>query len=60
MRVGAVLLALAALAACGDRRSFDERYNDAGSELEERARAIDRNIANELPAEEPAAANAST
>ena len=44
-----ILLGLAALTGCGDRRTFDERYNDAGKELEERARAIDENIANELP-----------
>lgn len=59
MRVAAVVACALALAACGDRRSFDERYNDAGSELEQRARAIDQNIANELPAEEPATGNAS-
>ncbi|NJC05573.1 hypothetical protein GGQ97_001366 [Sphingomonas kaistensis] len=52
MRVGAVLLCLLALGACGDRRDFDERYNDAGAELENRARAIDQNLANELPADE--------
>ncbi len=52
MRVAAVLLGLLALTACGDRRSFDERYNDTSSQLEERARAIDQNIANELPADE--------
>ena len=51
MRV-ALALVLLSLAACGDRRSFDERYNDAGAALEEKARAIDANIANELPAAE--------
>ncbi len=57
MRVAAVVACALALAACGDRRSFDERYNDAGSELEQRARAIDQNIANELPPEEPGDGN---
>ena len=54
MRVMAVVACALAVAACGDRRSFDERYNDAGSELEQRARAIDQNIANEIPPQEPA------
>jgi hypothetical protein len=57
MRVVAAVACALVLAACGDRRSFDERYNDAGSELEQRARAIDQNIANELPPEEPADGN---
>ena len=55
MRVAAAVLALLALAACGDRRSFDQRYEDTGSELEQRARAIDQNLANELPAEDDTA-----
>jgi hypothetical protein len=59
MRGGALLLAIVALSACGDRRSFDERYNDTSSELEQRARAIDQNIANELPVGEPTAGTAS-
>lgn len=59
MRGGALLLAIVALSACGDRRSFDERYNETSSNLEQRARAIDQNIANELPAEKPTAGNAS-
>ena len=57
MRVVAVVACALAVAACGDRRSFDERYNDAGSELEQRARAIDQNIADELPPEEPTDGN---
>lgn len=44
MRLLALTLALM-LAACGDRRSFDERYNDTSAELEQRALAIDRNLA---------------
>jgi hypothetical protein len=41
------------LAACGERRSFDERYNDTSAELEQRARTLDQNLANELaPAEQ--------
>lgn len=54
MRAGAAILALLALTACGDRRSFDERYNDTGARLEEKARALDQNLANELPVEEQA------
>lgn len=52
MRWVAALLCVAALGACGDRRSFDERYKDAGAELEARANAIDQNLANEMPANE--------
>ena len=44
MRLLVPILALV-LAACGDRRSFDERYNDTSAELEQRARAIDQNLA---------------
>jgi hypothetical protein len=44
-------LCLLALAGCGDRRDFDERYEDTSKQLEERARALDQNLANELPAE---------
>ncbi|GAA4002693.1 hypothetical protein [Sphingomonas humi] len=51
MRAAALVLLLLGLAACGDRRSFDERYEDTGAKLEERARAIDGNLANELPAD---------
>jgi hypothetical protein len=51
MRVLAATLCLLAVAACGDRRTFDERYDDAGTKLEERARALDQNLANELAPE---------
>lgn len=51
MRSVTVLLCLLVLGACGDRRDFDQRYNDAGAELEKRARSLDQNLANELPAE---------
>jgi hypothetical protein len=52
MRVAAALLCLLALAACGDRRDFDKRYDDTSKQLEERARALDQNLANELPADQ--------
>ena len=52
MRALAALLCLSALAACGDRRSFDQRYEDTSSELEQRAKALDQNLHNELVAEE--------
>ncbi len=45
-------LCLLALAGCGDRRDFDERYDDTSKQLEERARALDQNLANELPADQ--------
>ena len=36
MRGSGALLCLLALAACSDRRDFDQRYNDTGAELEKR------------------------
>lgn len=39
------LLLAAALAGCGDRRSFDERYQDTSSALANKARALDANLA---------------
>jgi hypothetical protein len=60
MRAVAAMLCLCALAGCGDRRSFDERYEDTSTKLEQRARALDQNLTNELAAEEPdSAANGS-
>jgi hypothetical protein len=56
MRMPALLLCLVALSACGDRRSFDERYEDTSSELEQRAKALDQNLQNQLEAEEPGSA----
>jgi cytochrome c-type biogenesis protein CcmH/NrfF len=50
MRFVAAALWLLALAACGDRRSFDERYQDTSVELEQRARALDQNLSNQLSA----------
>lgn len=47
MRLGLALACLLALGACGDRRNFDERYRDTGAELENRARALDANLADE-------------
>ena len=41
MRGAAVLLSFLALAACGDRRSFDERYGDTANEIEQRAQRLD-------------------
>jgi hypothetical protein len=53
MRLSAAILCLFALAACRDKRGFDERYNDTSAEIEQRARALDQNLANESEAEEP-------
>lgn len=39
------LLALLLLAACEDRRSFDERYRDTAAEIEARERALAANMA---------------
>jgi len=47
MRCLAAMLVLLALAGCGDRRTFDERYEDTGAKIEERARVLDEKIANE-------------
>ena len=40
-------LAALALTACGDRRSFDERYSDTDRALTNEARALDANLAAE-------------
>jgi hypothetical protein len=53
MRAAAALLCLCALSGCGDRRSFDERYEDTSSELEQRAKALDQNLQNELTSKGP-------
>jgi hypothetical protein len=37
-----VFLLPVALAACGDRRSFDERYQDTAANLEAKARELDQ------------------
>jgi hypothetical protein len=53
--VGLVLVGLL-LSACGDRRSFDERYQDTSKALEAKEKAIADNMASELadqPAPEP-------
>ena len=52
MRAMWAIACLCALAGCGDRRSFEDKYRDTSAELEQRARALDQNIANDLPAEE--------
>ena len=41
MRLAMILLALS-LMACGDRRSFNERYEDTAANLEAKARELDR------------------
>jgi hypothetical protein len=53
MRAAAALLCLCALSGCGDRQSFDERYEDTSSELEQRAKALDQNLQNELTSKGP-------
>ena len=37
------------LIGCGDRRTFDERYNDTSAELDNKAQQLDRNLS-EVPA----------
>jgi hypothetical protein len=57
MRIAAsMLLASVALAGCGDRRSFDQRYGDTSSALANEARALDANLAADNLAE-PLTAN---
>ena len=51
MRGLSAILCLLVLASCGDRRTFDERYKDTSTELEQRAQALEQNLANELPAD---------
>lgn len=53
MRV-ACLSALLLLAACEDRRSFDERFEDTSERIKAKERALAENSGgNELPAETP-------
>jgi len=60
MRAGVTtLLAGLALAGCGDRRSFDERYSDTSAQLANQARAIDANLSSDNLAG-PDDANAAT
>ncbi len=51
-------LLLLLLGACGDRRSFDERFNDPQAELEQRSAELDRKLEEEqaLSNEPPRAA----
>ena len=53
MRAWAAAAALLLLGGCGDRRDFDQRYNDTSDKLEEKARRLDQNITAEQ-ADEPA------
>ena len=53
MRIGLLVLIAAFAAGCGDRRSFDERYSDSQNEIERRANAIDRELANKAKESEP-------
>lgn len=46
MRLLPTLLIALAATGCGDRRSFDERYEDTSRELENRAERLDANLAN--------------
>jgi len=48
MRLLAISIAVI-LAACGDRRTFDERYNETSAQLENKAQQLDRNLS-EAPA----------
>ena len=44
MRLTMLLLLLLVLAGCNDRRSFDERFDDAQRNLDERAQNLDAAI----------------
>ena len=44
MRTTALCLLLAAVSACSDRRSFDERYGDTANNIEQRAARIDTDV----------------
>lgn len=58
MRVLIVIAALAALAGCEREPSFDERYGDTANQIQNRGRAIDRDLARPANAAEQQAANA--
>ena len=44
MRCVLLLLLAVALVACSDERSFDDRYDEAASNIDERARNIDAEL----------------
>ena len=44
MRAAIFCLMLAAVSACSDRRSFDERYGDTANDIEQRAARIDADV----------------
>jgi len=46
MRVLTVLLPALLLAACGERQTFDERFEQKSEELRKKAEALDANLAN--------------
>jgi hypothetical protein len=39
-----LLLAAVLLAGCGDRRTFDEKFNDTEAELQKRSAELDRRL----------------
>lgn len=39
-----MLLILCTLAACGNRRSFDERYDETANEIAQRAEVLDTDL----------------
>ncbi len=44
MRMATLIVLAACSAACEDRRSFDERFNDAQQQVENKARALDNRL----------------
>jgi len=44
MRLVVLTLLLLAASACGDRRSFDQRYDDTSRTLENKAEQLDQNL----------------
>lgn len=46
-RTATLLVMAVALAACGDRRDFDQRYNDTSGELARQAHDLDANLASD-------------
>lgn len=55
MRAVIVFAAALALAGCQREKSFDERYADAEKSIRATAAAIDKDLAEQLPASEPPA-----
>jgi hypothetical protein len=59
MRCYAFACVLLTLASCGERRTFDERYDNTEEQLEAKIRNLDSNLTSDLSNSNQAAGNGS-